>query len=74
MIRVSAIKKNGFYSTLTVTGHAYSGDKGFDLVCAGVSSILTGALNAFDTLASDVLLTMDQQPLIQIEIKTPSEA
>ena len=73
MIQVSVIKNNGSYSSLTVTGHAYSGEAGNDLVCAGVSSILTGALNAFDSLTQDSLLTMDKQPLIKIELKTPSE-
>ena len=58
---------------MTVTGHAYSGDPGYDLVCAGVSSILTGALNAFDEMDDSVNLTLTKEPLIQIDIQTPSE-
>lgn len=73
MVQVSVYKSNGSYSSITVTGHAYSGDPGYDLVCAGVSSILTGALNAFDSLDKEALLTMNKTPLIKIEFKTPSE-
>lgn len=31
-----------------VSGHAYSGDPGHDLVCAAVSAIVFGSLNAFE--------------------------
>ena len=73
MIQVTVLKRHKTIYDVRVTGHAYSGEPGFDLVCAGVSSILTGALNGFDALDPDVKLTLTKQPLINIEILTPSE-
>ncbi len=73
MIQVEIVKNNGVYQSIQVSGHAYSGEPGFDLVCAGVSSIMTGALNAFDEMDDSVNLTLTKEPLIQIDIQTPSE-
>ena len=50
--------KNGFIAT----GHANSGPYGSDIVCAGVSAILIGALNWFD-LESKIV---HQENLIQV--------
>lgn len=68
MIHVKVSLENGIYKKMVVTGHAGSGDLGFDLVCAGVSSIMTGALNAFDMMDKDVSLHLSQEPLISIEL------
>lgn len=35
---------------VTIKGHAYSGDPGKDLVCAAVSSIGIGTMNALDEM------------------------
>lgn len=43
MIKIE-LYKNG----LLVSGHANAADKGKDIYCAGVSSIVQGALNWFD--------------------------
>lgn len=55
---------------IEITGHALSGEPGKDLVCAAVSAIATGALNALDSLAPndyDLILKDDSDPLISIE-------
>ena len=50
MIKVS-IKKNGNRITfLEIKGHAKSAEYGKDLVCAGVSAIVTGGLNNLQDL------------------------
>jgi len=54
MIRASYGVKDGIYTELTVTGHALSADPGKDLICASVSSIMFGLLNALDELDEDV--------------------
>jgi uncharacterized protein len=36
-----------------ISGHAYSGEPGHDLVCAAVSAIVFGSLNAFDQYKSN---------------------
>ena len=52
MISVKFTKSNGAFASLQVSGHAESANKGEDLICAGVSAIVFGALNGFDQLAN----------------------
>ena len=54
MIKVIYEVKNDSYVSLTVSGHAESGEYGKDLVCASVSSIMFGLMNAIDELHEDV--------------------
>lgn len=58
MIRVSYKEKNGLFQEVEIAGHADSSSKeGHDLVCAAVSSISVGALNALEQPdAYDILL------------------
>ncbi|RYL93885.1 ribosomal-processing cysteine protease Prp [Sporolactobacillus sp. THM7-4] len=42
---------DGRISHFKMTGHADSGPYGYDLVCAGVSAVSFGALNAVEVLA-----------------------
>ena len=70
MIKVEVVRKNQFIQEITISGHADSGPKGYDLVCAAVSSIATGALNALNQLASsDVQLELTEYPDAMIKIK-----
>ena len=48
MIKVRVQKDQGFITKMTIKGHAKSNEHGKDLVCAGVSSICIGMLNALD--------------------------
>lgn len=50
MVHVNIGISGDLIQSVTVKGHACSGEYGQDLVCAGVSSIMTGALNALDIL------------------------
>lgn len=52
MIKVAVSRCNGSIISLEVTGHAFDGLYGNDVVCAGVSSVVIGLLNAIDELAS----------------------
>ena len=70
MIKVEVVRKNQLIQEITISGHADSGPKGYDLVCAAVSSIATGALNALNQLASsDVQLELTEHPDAMIKIK-----
>ncbi len=53
MIRVTIHTKNSDILEMEVKGHADSAEYGKDLVCAGVSSITTGLLNALDEYCKD---------------------
>ena len=45
MIKVLIKQEGKNFKSLEVKGHAKSAEQGQDLVCAGVSSVLTGGLN-----------------------------
>lgn len=69
MIQIDVLTQNDKVLKIEVSGHAYSGDPGHDLVCAGISSIAVGALNAFDTFGQDCNLVLNEKPYIKIECK-----
>lgn len=48
MIKVEVEYRGKGFHSLKIKGHANSGDYGKDLVCAGVSAVSIGALNAFE--------------------------
>ena len=52
MVKVEARKENGKVISLKLSGHANSGEYGKDLVCAGVSSIITGGASALENITS----------------------
>ena len=54
MIKVVYEVKDDMYTSLVVSGHANAGEYGKDLICASVSSIIFGFMNALDTLNEDV--------------------
>lgn len=55
------IKKDGIISSFDVEGHAESGPYGHDLVCAAVSAVTTGAINAVLTLSNKSMLSSENQ-------------
>lgn len=46
MIKVKVTYQKEIVTSLTVSGHANSGEYGKDLVCAGVSAVVVGGLNS----------------------------
>lgn len=46
MIKIEINKTNNRYTSLIVSGHSNYDEHGKDIVCAGVSAIVTGGLNA----------------------------
>lgn len=46
MIKVVVERKDGIIQSIEISGHASSGPYGYDLVCAGVSAVSFGAINA----------------------------
>ena len=46
MIKIQVNKTDNSYSSLLVSGHSNYDEHGKDIVCAGVSAIVTGGLNA----------------------------
>jgi uncharacterized protein YsxB (DUF464 family) len=50
MIIVKVFRKNNQITAFECSGHAESGPYGYDLVCAGVSAVSFGTVNAIDKL------------------------
>ena len=46
MIKIKVNKTNNKYTSLIVSGHSNYDEHGKDIVCAGVSAIVVGGLNA----------------------------
>ncbi|MBO4358253.1 MAG: ribosomal-processing cysteine protease Prp [Erysipelotrichaceae bacterium] len=54
MIRATYELKDDRYVYIKVRGHAEFGEYGRDLICASVSSIMFGFMNALDELDEDI--------------------
>lgn len=54
MVIVKIRKRNNQIERINISGHAGSGPAGYDLVCAGVSAISFGAINAIYKLVKIV--------------------
>ncbi len=67
MIKVSYESDKERYSYLKVEGHAEFADAGQDLICAAVSSIVYGLMNALDGFGEEVEIH-DNEDDIEIRI------
>ena len=54
MIKVEIVKEVEIIKQVTVDGHADYAEHGSDIVCAGVSAVIFGLINAVDELDEDV--------------------
>lgn len=59
MIHVTVYRDNNQIKSFELSGHAESGPYGYDLVCAGVSAVSFGAVNAVIKL-TDIDLAIEQ--------------
>ena len=71
MIKAIYEVKDNRYLSLDVSGHAEYDESGKDLVCASVSSIVFGFMNAIDALNEDVEI---KQLTNQITITSHSDS
>lgn len=58
MINVLVEKKADQITRLSVDGHADFAELGSDIVCAGVSAVVIGGLNAIDKLDDEVVFDL----------------
>lgn len=59
MIKVEVEYKGKGFHSLLIKGHANTGDYGKDLVCAGVSAVSVGAMNALANPEEDFEIEME---------------
>ena len=53
MIKVTINYQNNLVNELLVEGHSNYANKGKDIVCAGVSAIIVGGINAITSIVND---------------------
>ena len=70
MIKVNVLGKN---DKIEILGHAMYDDFGKDIVCAGVSSIVTTTVNAILTFNEDYIKYSSEQDKFTIEINNHNE-
>ena len=72
MIKVSVLKENRKYKKITILGHAMYDDYGKDIVCAGVSTILTTTVNAILKF-NDQAIELSQEKDIVLTVLSEDE-
>lgn len=72
MIKVVLSYSNQLIKEIVISGHANSATKGQDLVCAGVSSISIGMLNAIEHIANNQCELSVAEGFVKISVKENS--
>ena len=70
MITIKIENRNQQIVGLHISGHAGFAEYGKDLVCAGVSSIAVGLLNAIDIVANDTCTLSMSHGDVSIKVNT----
>jgi len=73
MILVNVTRHDGLIKSLEVSGHANSDKIGKDLVCAGVSSIVIGGINALESEIDNITIINKNNKLGVIVNKSNSD-
>ena len=67
MIQVNYHITDDRYDSLSVSGHADFGEYGRDLICAAVSSIIFGFMNALDETGEDLEISQEENEITIID-------
>ncbi|ALD66141.1 ribosomal-processing cysteine protease Prp [Spiroplasma cantharicola] len=68
MVKAKIVEKNNKINSFVINGHANSADYGNDLVCAAITGIVSGALNALDIKFNKNLNIKVDEKKIEIEV------
>jgi hypothetical protein len=63
MIKIEVLRDGDRIVSLRCKGHAGYGEPGKDLICAGVSTVLFGLMNALDELSNQITLEKKKNSL-----------
>lgn len=72
MIKIKIYRKKDLITGFELSGHADSGPYGYDLVCAGVSAISFGSVNAVTSLC-DIELDINMKDNGYLEVLLPED-
>ena len=67
MIKVQIATQNNKITSISIRGHAGSGPYGHDLVCAGVSLVLTGGAGALENINDFEIKLLEGNGLIRLK-------
>ena len=70
MIKAIFQADEDLYRSLDVSGHAEYGAYGKDLICASVSSIMFGFMNALDALEENVQISQSENRITIVDYKS----
>jgi uncharacterized protein YsxB (DUF464 family) len=73
MITIKVIKENNKYKKISILGHAMYADRGKDIVCSSVSSIVITTVNGILTLNKGSLSYLVGKRGMNIDIKNEDE-
>lgn len=76
MTNVYIYSTNNLYNRITISDHSGYADAGEDIVCAGISILITTFENSLEELTNDKYAVMADEgdsPVIDIVIENPSE-
>ena len=71
MIQATFIRRKGILESVELTGHAGSGEYGFDVVCASVSTLAINFVNSIEKFAGyepTLELNEDQGGFLRVEV------
>lgn len=72
MIKIKIYRKEDLITGFDLSGHADSGPYGYDLVCAGVSAVSFGSVNAVTSLC-DIELDINMENNGYLEVLLPED-
>jgi uncharacterized protein YsxB (DUF464 family) len=74
MIYIDIIRSEiGLIETVTISGHAEYDVPGKDIVCAGVSAVSIGTINAVEALCGTELPVIQEHGFLQVDIPSNLE-
>src|SRR5690625_3127184 len=72
MIKINVYRTNNLITGFEMSCHADSGPYGYDLVCAGVSAVSFGSINAVTSIC-DLDLSIDMEDSRYLKVKIPEK-
>lgn len=71
MVKITYFYKNNSIDEVTIVGHANYSQLGTDIVCASISAIVIGTLNALDEMESKTIKVINNTSgLVKIKVIT----
>ena len=63
MIKIKVLKKDEIIKSVITKGHANFAEHGKDIVCAGVSAVVTGGINALESEIENIKIINEENTL-----------